>query len=61
MVEATGLIASIQGQLQFHHLHTEFHPNPSNRSDVIKVFLYTHLKSLNVRHFGMTEAARLKM
>jgi hypothetical protein len=60
MVEATGLIVRIQGQLQFHHLHTEFHPNPSNRSDVIKVF-YTHLKSLNVRHFGMATATRLKM
>jgi hypothetical protein len=31
-----------------------------NGSKVIKVFLYTHLRSLNVPQFGMTEATRLK-
>jgi hypothetical protein len=40
--------------------HTEFHPNPQNGSKVIKVFLYTHLKSLNVYHFEMVEATRLE-
>jgi hypothetical protein len=41
--------------------HTKFHPNPPNGSKVIKVFLYTYLTSLSVRHFGMAEATRLKM
>jgi hypothetical protein len=47
-----------QGRLQCHHLHIKFHPNPPNGSKGIKVFLYTHLRSLNVRHFGMAEATR---
>jgi hypothetical protein len=34
--------------------------NPPNGSKVINLFLYTHLRSLNVRHFGMAEATRLK-
>jgi hypothetical protein len=54
------LIAWNQGRLQCHHLHTKFNPNPPNGSKVIKVFLYTHLRSLNVRHFGMAEATILK-
>jgi hypothetical protein len=29
-------------------------------SKVIKVFLYTHLRSLNICHFGMAEAARFE-
>jgi hypothetical protein len=49
MVEATGLNME-EGRLQCHHLHTKFHPNPLNGSK-IKVFLYTHLRSLNIRHF----------
>jgi hypothetical protein len=47
--------------IQCLHLHTKYHPNPPNGSKVVKVFLYTHLRSLNVQHFGMAEAARLKM
>jgi hypothetical protein len=38
----------------------KFYPNPPNGSKVIKVFLYTHLRSLNVCHSGMAEAMRLK-
>jgi hypothetical protein len=49
-----------QGRLQCHHLHTKFHQNPPNSSKVIKVFLYTHLRSLNACHFGMAEATRLE-
>jgi hypothetical protein len=49
-----------RGYLHGHHLHTKFNPNPPIGSNVIKVFLYTHLRSLNVRHFGMAEATRLK-
>jgi hypothetical protein len=54
------LVVWNQGRLQCHHLHKKFHPNPPNGSKVIKVFLYTHLRSLNVRNFGMAEATRLK-
>jgi hypothetical protein len=41
--------------------HTRFHPNSPIGSKVIKGFLCTHLRSLNVRHFGMAEATTLKM
>jgi hypothetical protein len=60
MVGPIEFIVWIQGRLQYYHVHTKFHPNPPNGSKVIKVFLYTHLRSLNVRHFGMAEATRLK-
>jgi hypothetical protein len=50
-----------RGYLQSHHLHTRFHPNQPIDSKVINGFLCTHLRSLNVRHFGMAEATRLKM
>jgi hypothetical protein len=43
-------IITIQNFIQIHQM-----------VQVIKVFLYTHLRSLNVRHFGMAEATRLKM
>jgi hypothetical protein len=39
---------------------TKFHPNPPNVSKVIKVFLNTHLRNSNVRHFGVAEATRLR-
>jgi hypothetical protein len=55
------LILWNHGRLQCHHLHTKFHLNPPNSSKIIKGFLYTHLRSLNVRHFGMAKATRLKM
>jgi hypothetical protein len=45
---------------QRHHFHTKFNSNPQNGSKVIKVFLYAHLGSLNVCHFEMAEATRLK-
>jgi hypothetical protein len=61
MVQATGFKVWNQGRLQCHHLPTKFQPNPPNGSKVIKVFLYTYLTSLSVRHFGMAEATRLKM
>jgi hypothetical protein len=38
----------------------KIHPNPPHGSKVIKVFLYTHLRSLNVRHFEMAKATGLK-
>jgi hypothetical protein len=34
---------------------------PKNGSKVIKIFLYTHLRSLNAHHFGISEAKGLKM
>jgi hypothetical protein len=60
MVEAMALNIWSWGHLQCHHLHTRFHPNPLIGSKVIKGFLCTHLRSLNVRHFGMAAATRLK-
>jgi hypothetical protein len=50
------LIVLNQGYLQCYYLHA----NPPNISKVIKVFLHTHLRSLNVHHFWMAEATRLK-
>jgi hypothetical protein len=47
--------------IKYHQLHTKFNPNPPIGTKVIKRFLCTHLRSLNVRHFGMAEATRLKM
>jgi hypothetical protein len=62
MVEASGLNSSSNSQdhLQCHHVHTKFHRNPPIGSKVTKVFLFTHLRSLNVPHFRMAEATRLK-
>jgi hypothetical protein len=39
-----------------------FHPNPPVGSKVIKggFFFCIHLRSLNIRHFGVAEATRLK-
>jgi hypothetical protein len=61
VVEATGLNSTEWGHLQCHHLHTKFLPNPPTSTNVIKVFLCTHLRSLNARHFGMAKATGLKM
>jgi hypothetical protein len=47
--------------IQCHHLHTKFNPNPPVGSKVIKGFFCTHLRSLNVCHFRMDEASRLKI
>jgi hypothetical protein len=47
--------------IQCHHLHTKFHPNSPVGSKVVKGFLCIHLRSLNICHFGMAEATRLKM
>jgi hypothetical protein len=49
-----------RGHIQCHHLHTRFFPNPPIGSKV-KGCLCTHLRSLNICHFGMAEATRLKM
>jgi hypothetical protein len=46
--------------IQYYHLHTRFYPNPPIDSKVIEGSLCTHLRSLNVCHFGMTQAKRLK-
>jgi hypothetical protein len=40
-----------QGRLQCHHIHTKFHPKSKNGLKGIKEVFYTHLRSLNVRHF----------
>jgi uncharacterized protein YneF (UPF0154 family) len=61
MVEAMALKVGSRGQLQRHHLHTRFHSNPPIGSKVIKRFLCTHIRILNVRHFGMAEVTRLEM
>jgi hypothetical protein len=53
-------ISGCYGHIQYHHLHTNFHPNWPITSEVIRGFLYIHLGSLNVRHFGMAEATSLK-
>jgi hypothetical protein len=42
-------------------LHTKFHPTPPIGSKVIKGFLYTHLRSLNVRDFEIVEALERKV
>jgi hypothetical protein len=34
---------------------------PGQGDGFIKVFLYIHLRSLNIRHFGMAESSRLKI
>jgi hypothetical protein len=39
--------------IQCHHLHTKFHPNPQISSKSC-----THLRSLDVRHLGMFEATK---
>jgi hypothetical protein len=54
-------LSGSRDNIQCHHPHTKLYPNPPNGSKVIKVFLYTHLRSLNARHFGMSEGTRLKM
>jgi hypothetical protein len=61
VVEATGFSGMESKSSSTHHLHTKFHPNPPNGSKVIKVFLYTYLRSLNIRQFGMAEDTRLKV
>jgi hypothetical protein len=60
MVEATGLPSTESRSLQCHYLHTKFHPNPPIGSKIIKGYLYAHLRNLEVRHFGMAEAMKLK-
>jgi hypothetical protein len=60
MVEATEFISTESRSPSMSSYTTKFHLNPPNRSKVIKVLLYTHLRSLNA-HFGMAEATRLKM
>jgi hypothetical protein len=61
MADATRLKIWRRCHLQWHHQPTKFHENPPIGSKVIKGFLCTHLKSLNVRHFGMADATRLKI
>jgi hypothetical protein len=61
MVEATRLKSMESMSSSTSSAPHKFHPNPPNGSKVIKVFLYTHLRSLNVRHFGMAEATILKI
>jgi hypothetical protein len=46
--------------LQYHHLYTKFHAYPPTSSNIIRGFLCTHLRSLNVRHFGMAEGTGLE-
>jgi hypothetical protein len=40
--------------IQCHHLHKKFHPKSTNRFKSS-----THLRSLNVRHFGMVKVTGL--
>jgi hypothetical protein len=59
MIEATGLCSIKKTRSpSMSSPHTKFQQNPPNGSKVIKVFLYTQLRSLNFRHFGMAEATR---
>jgi hypothetical protein len=60
MVEATAMNSRSRCYLQCHQFLRRFHPNPPIDSKVITGFLYTHLRSLNVRHFGMAEDTRFK-
>jgi hypothetical protein len=60
-VEATVLNGMESMSSSMSSSHTRVHPNPPIGSKVIKGFLCTHLKSLNVRHFGMAEGMRLKV
>jgi hypothetical protein len=46
--------------LQCHHLHTKIHPNPPISGNIIMVFLCTHLRNLNFRHFRMVEGTGLE-
>jgi hypothetical protein len=60
MVEATRLYSIESKSSSMSSPSHKFHLNPPNGSKVIKLFLYTQLRSLNVRHFGIAQAARLK-
>jgi hypothetical protein len=60
MVEAAALNSMESRSSSMSSPHTRFHPNPPVGSKVIKGFLCTHLRSLNIRHFGMDEATRFK-
>jgi hypothetical protein len=54
------LFWSYRHNLQCHRLHTKFHPIPPITSNVIRVFLCAHLRSLNVRYLGMVEGTGLE-
>jgi hypothetical protein len=58
-VEATALNSIESRSSSMLSPHTRLHPNSPIGSKVIKEFLCTHLRGLNVRHFGMAEATRL--
>jgi hypothetical protein len=60
MVKATGLNSMSSRQYSISSLSYKISSKSTIRFKVIKVFLYTHLRSLNVRHVGMAEATILK-
>jgi hypothetical protein len=60
MVEATRLNSMESRTFSVSSSAYKISSKSTNRFKRFKGFLYTHLRSLNVLHFGMAEAMRLK-
>jgi hypothetical protein len=60
MVEATGFNTMETKSSSMSSPPYKISSKSTKRLKRFKVFPYTHLRSLNVRHFGMAEAIRLK-
>jgi hypothetical protein len=60
MVEATAFNNMQSKSPSMSSYPSRFHPNPPIGSNFINGFLFTHLRSLNVLHFGMAEVTNLK-
>jgi hypothetical protein len=60
MVEATGFNSMESRSSSMSSPPYNISSKSTKLFKVIKVFLYTHLRSLNARHFGMAQATRLK-
>jgi hypothetical protein len=58
MDEATALKSKESRSFSMSSPTYKMFPNPPISSRVIKGFLYTNLRSLNARHFGLVEATR---
>jgi hypothetical protein len=60
MVEATALNSMESRSSSMSSPPYKISSKSTNRFRFIKEFIFTHLRSLNVRHFGMAEATRLR-